>query len=162
MFLPNRNYCIGLLLAGFSYALVTSALAANPPLKGKVLLSRVGSGPILVLDASPEVVSLINDATPTAVVNDRLVRDGLDAIKRELPKLRSSSGTLSLYIIYNKVNSAGTNYDAVTLAGTTRYAIIRMPLSGALANRDHWMALGAHAKVPAWIRYTVVGSLPGR
>jgi hypothetical protein len=131
-------------------------------LRGSVIVVSLAQDPVLMWDASADVRGIVNEQTPDAAANALLERDALHAIAGKLDVLKSTTGTLSLRIIYYKLQPAGTNYDAVALAGTVVYATVEMPVVDALKNRDDWTGLSDKAKVPAWIRFKTTGPLPPR
>ena len=145
------------------FALLMSGIAAfastGPP--GQVILAKDSKDPILIWQASREIYEMVGDGATQSDIDARLAHDALKAVAANLRKIKSGNGTLLLKIMYNKMTPNALNYEVFSLSNASSYAELQMPIKDAKQNRNKWMNLSGNGSIPTWIRYKVVGSLPG-
>jgi len=139
-----------------------AAQADQPVVTGHYVLARATEDALILFDASPEVASIVAGKTDDAAANDELERESLKVLAAMLPKLDTTTKSVTVRVTYNKTGAVSPVYGAPTFAGVERYALLDVSYKDAAADRDKWKELDAKRAVPAWLSFKVIGQLPPR
>lgn len=144
-------------------AIPAGAPAADaPPVPGHVVLAKPGPEAVIIWDATPVVVTIVNDKMRDDEANALLEHDALRNVAKFAKAISADAKSVTLRVTYQKIGAVNPAYGAQTFAGVERYAQLTLPAADVRNNRDKWMELGERTAVPAWVQFTIVGALPPR
>ncbi len=138
------------------------APAQDSTVPGHVVIAKASDDALVIWDSSPEIAAIVSDKVNDADANARLAHDCLRVLAQSLPKLDKSTKTVTIRVIYNKTGAVSPVYGSPTFAGVERYATLTAPYKDAVADKGHWRELGPNAKLPGWLQWKILGTLPPR
>jgi hypothetical protein len=151
-----RTFALALFAAATIHA--SLGLTEDAP---RVILARTSGSALLLWNASPVVAEIARGHLTHTAADDRLERDALRAIASELTMLPAAT-TITLRILYDRIGDVSPIYGSATFAGVERYATVELDGRRARSDAGRWRELRTRDPIPLWIRYRVIGTLPGR
>ncbi len=126
-----------------------------------IVTVRASGAALLILDATPDVRSILQAKLSDPAANARLAHDAVLAIVGSKGVLHDVT-SLTVRIVYTKLGEFNPDYKAVAFAGVERYATLTLSGSDYKANRDKLASLAEGSPLPAWLQFKVIGQLPPR
>jgi hypothetical protein len=150
-------------LAVTSAALVTLPAAADEAsIPGHLVLAKPGGDAIVIWDATPVIITIVNEKMTDEQANALLEHDAIRNLARLAGALAPDARTVTVRVTYNKIGAVNPAYGAQTFAGVERYALLTAAASSVRGDKDKWMELGDKATPPAWLQFSITGRLPPR
>jgi len=154
--LSLRAGCLAALCACFALVPVDAQPASQD-----IVTVRASGEALLILDATPDVRSIVKAKLGDAAANAQLARDAALAVAASTNVLHDVT-SLTVRVVYTKLGEFNPDYNAVAFAGVERYALLTISGPDYKMNRDKLATLPGGAPLPAWLKFKVIGQLPPR
>jgi len=161
----SRTLAIALGIVAMSLAgWPARAIADQADIPGHVVLAKAGAKPetsaLIIWDATPLVVTIVNQNMTDADANALLEHDAVHDLAKTLKSLSPDATTVTMRVTYQKIGALNPEYGAPTFEGVERYALITANVRDLRGDRDKWMESPDTKPIPAWLSYSITGSLP--
>jgi hypothetical protein len=158
----HRLRTAAFLLALASTVNPSGPLFADADVPGHVVLAKPGGDAVIIWDATPVIVTIVNEKANDEAANALLERDALRDVAKLAKALSSDAKSVTLRVTYQKIGAVNPAYGAQTFAGVERYALLTMDGSDVRSDRDKWMELADKSPLPSWVHFSIAGQLPPR
>ncbi|HYW54203.1 MAG TPA: hypothetical protein VE826_09545 [Dongiaceae bacterium] len=134
------------------------AYADDAP-KGNVMLAKTQPNVVLIWDATPQLVELLNAKKPS---DDTLHALEADALAIMAERAKPATETVTIRVVYNRTSEVNKAYVSATLQGVEKLFTMAAPRAEVLKNAAAWKSQLAGGSTPKGVVLTVTGKLPGQ
>jgi hypothetical protein len=127
--------------------------------KGNVMLAKTQPNVVLIWDATPQVVDLVNAKKPNDETLHALEADAF-AIMAE--RAKPATETVTIRVVYQRTAEVNKAYVSATLQGVEKLFTMTAPRADVLKNAAAWKSQLAAGATPKGVVVTLTGKLPGQ
>lgn len=148
-----------MLAAALGVAACTAAAVASDDLpKGNVVIAKTHPDAVLIWDATPRVLDLVNTKTLGDAGVRALELDALHVLEARAKTL--SAPSVQLRIVYTRTGEMNPLYGTPSFAGVERVAVLAAKRNDILRDGTSWESSLKTGSVPKGLDVTVTGKLP--
>jgi hypothetical protein len=146
-------------IAAVALCTALTGAAASADVNGMVFQSKGGESPLLVWDATPAVVDIVNAKQPRDAALHSLEVSAFGLLADRLPTLKGAKH-LTVRVIYQKTGAVSPQYGGPTSQGLERFFELSVDADAIQADRQSIsQALGAGTAAPQ-VHVVILGALP--
>ena len=134
------------------------ASAGEPP-KGSIMLAKTRPNVILIWDATPAVIDLVNAKKPADEALHALEADALGIMAAR--SQGQSAQIVSDSVVYQRIEAVNPKYASATLQGLEKLFTLEAPRADVAKHGRAWKEQLSDGTIPSGVTVTVTGKLPG-